>query len=131
MGAPSTGLAPSQALPAAPGAEDPAEEDDAEDRGPEVEDERRGRCLWRSRSGSRPRDEDAASGARDDEEDEVDLTSYLSEARIARLSDEKKAELRQIVRKDWKQQHFAKYVVCSMCMHSQCVRCMYILPQPF
>ena len=35
----------------------------------------------------------------------MDLTSYLSEARIARLSDEEKAELRQIVRKDPQQQH--------------------------
>ena len=108
---------PAAVAGSAPPAEDPAEEDDAEDSGPEVEDEQRGRpqgseerrTMPRSRSGSRPRDEDAASGARDDEEGEVDLTSYLSEARIARLSDEKKAELRQIVRKDWKQQHFCDH----------------------
>ena len=82
------------------------------DSGPEsdLEDEdarpRERRTRPRSRSRSRPRSgADAASGARD----EVDLTSYLSEARIARLSDEKKAELRQIVRKDWKQQHFCDH----------------------
>ena len=119
------GIAPPAAAPgiAAPpaavaGSAPPAEEDDAEDSGPEVEDEQRGRpqgseerrTMPRSRSGSRPRDEDAASGARDDQEDEVDLTiRLLSGARIARLSDEAKAELRQIVRKDLPQQHFCDH----------------------
>ena len=44
-----------------------------------------------------------------DEKDEVDLTSNLSEAQIARLSDEKKAELRQVFRKQEKQQHFCDH----------------------
>ena len=48
----------------------------------------------------------AASGAGDDEEVDADLTSYLSEARIARLSETQKADLRQNVKKNWRQQHF-------------------------
>ena len=114
--APGIAAPPAAAAGSAPPAEHPV--DDGRhfvggDSGPEsdLEDEdarpRERRTRPRSRSRSRPRSgADAASGAREpEEEDDVDLRSRLSERQVAGLSDAKKAELRQVVRKDEKQQH--------------------------
>ncbi len=89
-----------------------------EESGPEVEDElsanRRGRraatqCRRRSSSKKRPRrvaQAGAAPRARDAEGREEDLTRHLPPRRIAELSAEQKAELREVVRRASRQQHF-------------------------
>ena len=66
----------------------------------------RGRSCLLDAAGADAAGADAASGAGDDEEVDADLTSYLSEARTARLSETQKADLRQIVKKNGRKQHF-------------------------